>query len=254
MGRYIPNTKEQQMAMLKQLGFDSVDYLFDDIPQEVRLTHQLNLPEPMSEMELARHMIHMASKNKTVEDYTCFLGAGAYDRYIPSVVAHVLGRQEFYTAYTPYQPEISQGTLQAIFEYQTMICELTGMEVANASMYDGATALAEAISMACHAKRRQKVLIARTVHPQNREVVRTYSKFKGIEVREIGYEDGRIDMDELKLQLSGQVAAVVVQTPNFFGIVESLDEIAELAHSRGALFVVSANPIPLAILKLSVCA
>ena len=249
MGRYVPSTGNDQRAMLDELGLESIDRLFEDIPREVRIKGELNLPEPLSEMELVRHMREIAARNKTVEDYICFLGAGAYDRYIPSVAVHILSRQEFYTAYTPYQPEISQGTLQAIFEYQTMICELTGMEVANASMYDGASALAEAVSMACQATVRKKVLIAKSVHPQSRQVVHTYGTFRGIQLCEVGYDDGRLDMEELKHMISKEVAAVVVQNPNFFGIIEPLDEIAELSHSHGALFITSVNPVSLAVLK-----
>ena len=249
MGRYVPSTGNDQRAMLDELGLESIDRLFEDIPREVRIKGELNLPEPLSEMELVRHMREIAARNKTVEDYICFLGAGAYDRYIPSVAGHILSRQEFYTAYTPYQPEISQGTLQAIFEYQTMICELTGMEVANASMYDGASALAEAVSMACQATGRKKVLIAKSVHPQSRQVVHTYGTFRGIQLCEVGYDDGRLDMEELKHMISKEVAAVVVQNPNFFGIIEPLDEIAELSHSHGALFITSVNPVSLAVLK-----
>lgn len=249
MGRYVPNTGQDRKEMLDELGLDSIDQLFEDIPYEVRIAGRLNLPEPLSEVELVRHMRELAEKNETVEDYICFLGAGAYDRYIPSVVGHILSRQEFYTAYTPYQPEISQGTLQAIFEYQAMICELTGMEVSNASMYDGASALAEAVIMACQATGRKKVLMARTVHPQSRKVVHTYCRFRDIQLCEVGYDDGRLDVDELKQMISDEVAAVIVQNPNFFGIVELLDEIAEVSHSHGALFITSVNPVSLAVLK-----
>lgn len=249
MGRYIPNTDRDRQEMLERLGLHSIEQLYEDIPCEVRLRKDLALPAPLSEMELVNHMKALAAKNKTAEEYACFLGAGAYDRYIPSVVKHVLARQEFYTSYTPYQPEISQGTLQAIFEYQTMVCELTGMDVANASMYDGASALAEAVCMACQATGRGKVLVARSVHPQSREVIATYSGFRGIEVQEIGYADGRVDIDELKWHMSRDVAAVAVQNPNFFGVIELLDEIAEVVHQFGGLLVVSANPIALAVLK-----
>ncbi|MDN5277470.1 MAG: glycine dehydrogenase subunit 1 [Clostridiales bacterium] len=249
MGSYIPNTDQDRREMLEKLGLHSIEQLYEDIPCQVRLKDDLDLPVPLSEMELVRHMKDIAAKNKTVDEYICFLGAGAYDRYIPSVVKHVLVRQEFYTAYTPYQPEISQGTLQAIFEYQTMMCELTGMDVANASMYDGASALAEAVCMACQATGREKVLIARSVHPQSREVVYTYSRFRGIKVHEVGYDDGRVDIQELKRLVSDDVAAVVVQTPNFFGIIEMLDEIAEVVHHFGGLLVVSVNPVSLAVLK-----
>jgi len=237
------------MAMLEELGLEMVEQLFESIPRDVRIKGNLNLPESLSEMQLVRHMREIAGKNTTVDDYVCFLGAGAYDRYIPSVVGHILSRQEFYTSYTPYQPEISQGTLQAIFEYQTMICQLTGMEVANASMYDGASALAEAVSMACQVTGRKKVLMARSVHPEGRRVVHTYSKFRGIQLDEVGYDDGRLNMEELKSRMSDEIAAVVIQNPNFFGIIESLDEIGEISHAHGALFIASVNPISLAVLK-----
>ncbi|MFO7295510.1 MAG: aminomethyl-transferring glycine dehydrogenase subunit GcvPA [Caldicoprobacter sp.] len=249
MGRYIPNTAQDRQDMLEKLGLHSIEQLYEDIPCEVQLKNSLALPVPLSEMELVNHMRDIAAKNKTVDQYVCFLGAGAYDRYIPSVVRHVLARQEFYTSYTPYQPEISQGTLQAIFEYQTMVCELTAMDVANASMYDGASALAEAVCMACQATSREKVLVARSVHPQSKEVIGTYSRFRGIKVQEIGYADGRVDMEELKRHMDGDVAAVVVQNPNFFGVIELLDEMAEVVHHYGGLLVVSANPISLAVLK-----
>ncbi len=200
-------------------------------------------------MELVKLMADKAGKNYNLDDYACFLGAGAYDHFVPSVIDHILSRQEFYTTYTPYQPEISQGTLQSIFEYQTMICELTGMDVANASMYDGASALAEAGIMACQATRRSEILIARTVHPESRVVLNTYGKFRDIKVVEIGYENGQIDQKDLAEKISANTAAVVVQSPNFFGIIESLKQIGELAHNNKSLFIVSADPISLALLK-----
>ncbi len=249
MSRYIPNTRHQQGEMLKELGMGSPEQLFESIPEEARLKKPLDLPKALSEPELVKHMQEIAGKNANLDEYTCFLGAGAYDHYIPSVVGHVLSRQEFYTSYTPYQPEISQGTLQAIFEYQTMICQLTGMDVANASMYDGATALTEAAVMACQAVKRNEVLVASSVHPESRTVLKTYSRFNGCDVKEIGYSDGRVDLEELESKISGRTAAVIVQNPNFFGIIENLSEIAALAHKYGALFIVSADPISLAVLK-----
>lgn len=249
MSRYIANTAEEQKEMLKEIGLGSLEDLFRDIPKDVRLQHSLKLPAVLSEMELLTHMKTLAAKNRNLSETTCFLGAGVYDHFIPSVIDSLVSRQEFYTAYTPYQPEISQGTLQAIFEFQTMMCELTGMEVANASMYDGASSLAEAMLMACQAARREEVLVARTVHPESREVMETYGGGRGITIREIGYEDGRLDIQELKSAISSSTAAVIVQSPNFFGMMESLQEIGEIAHQNKALLVVSADPISLALLK-----
>lgn len=249
MSRYISNTPEQQLEMLKDIGLKSTEELFRDIPRQVRLERKLDLPEAVSEMELVKLMGAKAAKNSNLEEYTCFLGAGAYDHFVPSVIDQLLCRQEFYTAYTPYQPEISQGTLQSIFEYQTMICQLTGMDVANASMYDGASALAEAGLMACQAARRPEILVAKTVHPESREVINTYGNFRGMRVKEVGYLNGQVDLTDLAEKIIPDTAAVIVQSPNFFGIIESLKEIGELAHSNKSLFVVSADPISLALLK-----
>lgn len=249
MSGYISNTAEQQRGMLAELGFNSMDDLFDDVPKEVRLNRKLNLPQAITEMELLRHMRELAGKNGNTDDYTCFLGAGAYDHFIPSAIDQMLLRQEFYTAYTPYQPEISQGTLQAIFEYQTMISELTGMAVANASIYDGASAMAEAALMACQSVRRKEVLVAQTVHPASREVLATYCRFRGIKVIEFGYQNGQTDLADLESKLSPDTAAVILQNPNFFGNIESLKEIGEMAYGNKSLFVVSVDPISLAILK-----
>lgn len=249
MSKYIPNTEWQQKNMLEEIGLESMEDLFRDIPQELRLNRGLNVPQAMSEIELIKHMQEMTANNKHLNEYTCFLGAGAYDHYVPSVIDHILSRQEFYTAYTPYQPEISQGTLQAIFEYQTMICELTGMEVANASMYDGATALVEAVTMACQATRRNEVLVAKTVHPESKEVLSTYGRFNGSKSVEISYDNGKVDLADLEKKISTNTAAVVIQTPNFFGVIESLKEVGELAHKHKALFIVSVDPISLSILE-----
>lgn len=249
MSRYIPNTDEQQKGMLAYLGLNTIEDLFQDIPAELRLNRSLDIPHALAEIELVKHMRELSSRNCSLEEYACFLGAGAYDHYIPSVVRHILSRQEFYTAYTPYQPEISQGTLQAIFEYQTMICELTGMDAANASMYDGASALAEACAMACQISGRKEVLAAKTVHPESRFVLNTYAGFNGEKIADIGYVDGRADLEELEGKISKETAAVVIQSPNFFGITEQLREVCELAHRHGALLIVSTDPVSLGILK-----
>ena len=249
MSRYIPNTQEQQKKMLEEIGYSSIEELFGDIPEEIRLDRELTIQGPMAEMELVRHMRQLASTNKHTGEYTCFLGAGAYDHYIPSAIDHIISRAEFYTAYTPYQPEISQGTLQAIFEYQTMICELTGMDVANASMYDGATAVAESILMACQATRRDKVVVAKSLHPEYRQISATYARFQDISITEVGYRDGMMDIEALEQSITPETAAVVIQSPNFFGIIEDIGPIAELAHKNKALLIVCVDPISLAILK-----
>lgn len=246
---YLPITEVERRRMLDAIGAAEVDELFNDIPASVRCKNFLSLPGPLAEMELVRYMKVLAGKNINVEDYSCFLGAGVYDHYLPSVIGHMLLRQEFYTAYTPYQPEISQGTLQVIFEYQTMICELTGMEVSNASVYDGASALAEAVAMACSATNRREVLISRTVHPEAREVVKTYSRFNGTVITELGYQNGVTNWQEAEERINDQTGAIVIQNPNFFGGLEELTKFAALAHRHKALFVVSADPISLGLLK-----
>jgi len=247
--RYIPNTPQQQTEMLREIGMQRMDDLFAMVPEEVRLSRGLNLPPALSELELSAQMKRMASRNANCENAVCFLGAGAYDHFIPSVVPSLLSRQEFYTAYTPYQPEISQGTLQAIFEFQSMICMLTGMDVANASMYDGASSLAEAALMACRAAGRGEVIVAGSVSPQSREVLDTYAHFRGVTVVTVGYKGGRVDMDDLAAKLSDKTAAVIVQSPNFFGVIEEMEAIAETAHSHKAALIASCDPISLGLLK-----
>ena len=249
MHRYIPNTDAQQADMLHSLGLDDAEALFADISKSVRRKRPLNIPGGLSELELIRHMRTLAQKNTGVDQTVCFLGAGAYDHYIPAVIDHMLLRQEFYTAYTPYQPEISQGTLQAIFEYQSIMCELTGLDVANASMYDGATALAEAAIMASHAKRKSEILVSDTVHPQSRAVLRTYCEPRGIRIRIIPHTNGRMDIRALKAAISVDTAAIIVQNPNFFGIVEDIQRAADRIHESGGLMIVSVDPISLGILK-----
>ncbi|NLJ41939.1 MAG: aminomethyl-transferring glycine dehydrogenase subunit GcvPA [Clostridiales bacterium] len=249
MSNYIPNTEDVKKNMLAEIGYSSIEELFVDIPDRVRLERKLNIKGPMAEMDLMRYMKGLASSNKHGGEYTCFLGAGAYDHYIPSALGHIISRTEFYTSYTPYQPEISQGTLQAIFEYQTMICELTGMDTANASMYDGATAVAEAILMACQATRREKVLVAGSLNPEYKQVSYTYARPQGVSVTELGYKDGSVDLNTLEQSIDNETAAVVIQTPNFFGVIEDLESIAGIAHQNKALLIVSVDPISLALLK-----
>ncbi len=249
MTRYIANTEHEKTEMLKEIGIDNIRDLFKAIPDSVYLTRALNIPDNISEIDLIKSLKALSEKNKNLDDYTCFLGAGAYDHYIPSVIDSLISRQEFYTSYTPYQPEISQGTLQSIFEYQTMICELTGMDVSNASMYDGATALTEAAIMACEATKRTEILIAKSVHPESRKVLNTYSKFRNMSIVEIGYKNGQIDIDDLKSKINDNTAALLLQSPNFFGIIEDIASVEKLVHDNKSLLVVSADPISMAILE-----
>ena len=246
--RYLPMTEQDQREMLDSIGVDSVNDLFEDIPEKVRFKGDYKIKEAKSETELVKELTKMAAKNADLKSHTSFLGAGVYDHYMPIIVDHVLSRSEFYTAYTPYQPEISQGELQAIFEFQTMICELTGMDVANSSMYDGGTALAEAAMLSAGQTRRKKVLVSSTVHPESRDVLRSYAKGQYIEVVEIPHNNGVTDVEELKKLMGNDIAAVIVQYPNFFGRVEELKAIEEVTHAEKAMFVVSSNPLALGAL------
>lgn len=246
--RYLPMTKEDKQAMLETIGVSSIDELFQSIPEQVRFKGKYNIKEAKSEPELMKELAELSAKNANLKDNTAFLGAGVYDHYMPVIVDHVISRSEFYTAYTPYQPEISQGELQAIFEYQTMICELTGMEVANSSMYDGGTALAEAAMLSAGQTRRKKVLISSAVHPEARAVVKTYAAGQYIEVVEIPTKDGLTDLESLTKMMNEEVAAVLVQYPNFFGRIELLKELEEIIHAHKGLFVVSSNPLALGAL------
>ncbi|HEY75890.1 MAG TPA: aminomethyl-transferring glycine dehydrogenase subunit GcvPA [Thermoflexia bacterium] len=241
---FIPHSEADRKAMLEAIGVRSIEDLFEDVPERVRFP-ELSLPPGVSEMEVRWELETLAQVNFTTTDGPCFLGAGAYRHFVPAVVDAVLRRGEFYTAYTPYQPEISQGTLQAIFEYQTMICELTGMEVSNASHYDGATATAEAVITALnvHRRKRRKVVLSRYVHPEYREVVRTYTQGMGLEIVEAE------EAADLKGLLNGETACLIVQYPDFLGRFEDLTPLAEAAHAVGALFVVVADPIALGLLK-----
>ena len=243
---YIPHSDGDRDAMLAAIGVPSIQELFRDVPEHVRFP-ELDLPSALSEMEIRGEMEMLAGANLTMADGPCFLGAGAFRHFIPAVVDGVLSRGEFYTAYTPYQPEISQGTLQAIFEYQSMICALTGMDVSNASHYDGATATAEAVITAINAHRmkRRKVVVSPYVHPEYRAVVRTYTQGMGLEVVGDGGDgdDGLVDL------LDKETACLIVQYPDFYGRIGDLGDLAEAAHAVGALFVVVADPISLGLLK-----
>ena len=247
--RYLPDTEQDKKEMLDLLNMSSIEELFADIPSELRLEGELNIPEADSEPVLLKKMKKLAARNINADQYPTFLGAGTYDHYIPSVVDHMISRSEFYTAYTPYQPEISQGELQAIFEFQTMVSELTGMDVANSSMYDGFTSLAEAASLAVATTRRSKVLVSKAVHPESRAILSTVSKGQGYTVEEVSLAIDVTDLEELKQQIEKDTAAVIVQYPNFFGSIEDLAEIKKIAEEKGALFVVSSNPLALALLQ-----
>lgn len=247
--RYLPMTEDDKQAMLKTIGIDSTEELFEDIPEKVRFRGKLNIKDAKSEPELRKELQEMADKNIHTKSHVSFLGAGVYDHYIPAVVDHVISRSEFYTAYTPYQPEISQGELQAIFEFQTMICELTGMEVANSSMYDGGTALAEAVNLSAGQTRKKKVIVSKTTHPESLEVIQTYAKGPGIEIVEIDHQNGVTDLDALKEALDEDTAAVVIQYPNFFGQIEPLKEVKSIVSDyKKTMMIVSSNPLSLGYL------
>ena len=253
---YIPNTKADQEEMLKvmgcsTMGCSTVEDLFADIPAELRLQQELALPAAMSEPELYGHMKALAAQNISAETHACFMGGGIYDHYVPAIVSQITGRQEFYTAYTPYQAEISQGTLQAIFEFQSMISRLTGMDVANASLYDGATACAEAMLLANSVNDRPNLVIAGQVNPQYIEVCETYGKYRGINIIRVPYDldTGMVSLDGLAQAITDDCTAVLAQNPNYFGLLENLAEIGNLAHSKGALFITAVDPISLGILE-----
>ncbi|WP_164668630.1 aminomethyl-transferring glycine dehydrogenase subunit GcvPA [Virgibacillus doumboii] len=247
--RYLPMTETDKQEMLNTIGVDSTEEFFSDIPNEVRFKGELNLKKPANEYQLKKELSEMAKKNANLTEYSSFLGAGVYDHFIPSVVDHVISRSEFYTAYTPYQPEISQGELQAIFEFQTMICELTGMDVANSSMYDGGTALAEAVTLSAGQTKRKKILVSKAIHPESQAVIETYAKGHDLEIIEIDYQNGRTDLEQLNNELDENTASVVMQYPNFFGQVEPLHEVNELIRQqKKTMFIVSSNPLALGYL------
>ena len=246
MGSYVPSTEEQRREMLEAIGLKDVRELYRDVPESMILNRPLNLPEGKSELEVRNAMTALAAKNTVFQ--TVLRGAGAYDHYIPSIVKYIPAKEEFLTAYTPYQAEISQGVLQSIFEYQTMIAELTGMDASNASVYDGATAAAEAAAM-CRDRKRRVTLISATAHPDVINTVRTYCYGTNDELVVVPAKDGRTDTEALKAMLNDGVASFYVQQPNFFGLFEDADAIAEIVHAAGAMFVMGCNPIALAIMK-----
>ena len=248
--RYLPKSDEERRAMLAEIGAASIDDLFASIPAEYRLDRDLNVPRQQAESEIIQYFRAAGDKNST--GYASFLGAGAYRHYRPVIIDSLVQRGEFLTSYTPYQAEITQGTLQAIFEFQTMIAELTGMDVANASMYDGSTGAAEAVMMAARVTGRHKAVVAATVHPEYREVLATYTRHQGLPAAIVGYNarTGRIDLEALAAAVSEETAAVLVQSPNFFGVVEDIPAIADVAHKKGALLIVTiAEAVSLGIVR-----
>lgn len=246
MGAYLSNTNQQQAEMLEAIGLTSIDDLFSQIPESVKLKNDLNLPEGISEKEIRETMERIAQKNTVFKHI--FRGAGAYNHYIPSVVKYIIAKEEFVTAYTPYQAEISQGVLQAIFEYQTAICRLTGLDASNASVYDGATAAAEAIAM-CRDKKRNTVIVSAAVNPEVLKTIQTYCFGNGMKVVLAALEDGATDSTGLSRMLSEDVACVYMQQPNYYGIIEDAEEIGRIAHGCGAKFIMGCNPVALAIIK-----
>jgi glycine dehydrogenase subunit 1 len=248
--RYLPKSDIERREMLRALGVDSLDALFAHLPNEVRLNRTLNIPPGQSEYEIVDYF--RARGEECAHSYASFLGAGVYRHYRPVLVDTVVSRSEFLTSYTPYQAEISQGTLTTIFEFQTMICQLTGMEVANASMYDGSTAVPEAAMMAMRLTGRDRILVARSLHPEYREVLATYAQHQGMPVVELLYarESGALDTADLEQKIDDQTAAVIIQSPNFFGIVEDVRRAAEIAHRHGALLIfVFAEAVSLGLLE-----
>lgn len=248
--KYTPNPNPVVDEMLQTMGLSSLSQLFSDIKPELQLDRELNIPGGCGEMELRSHLKELAARNRNTEDYPCFLGAGAYDHYIPAALEQLLMRSEFYTAYTPYQPEISQGILQSIFEYQTMICSLTGLDVSNASLYDGGSALAEACSLACvNSKGRRKVVIPDTVHPEYLQILKAYSLSGHMDIVVIPGRGGAADIEAMLAAIDDQTAGVVIQQPNFFGIIEDAASIEQAVHAHKGLLIMAVEPISLAVLK-----
>ena len=248
--RYLPKSDAEREQMLAEIGAKSIDDLFSVIPEEYRLERDLKIPRQQAESEIIRYFKDAGQKNAT--DYASFLGAGAYRHYRPVIIDSLVQRGEFLTSYTPYQAEMTQGTLQAIFEFQTMIAELTGMDVANASMYDGSTGAAEAVLMAMRVTGRHKAVVARTVHPEYREVLGTYLRHRELATAEVPYDakTGRVDLAALEAAVTEEMAAVLVQSPNFFGVIEDIPAIAEIAHKKGALLIVSiAEAVSLGVVR-----
>ena len=247
---YVLNTPEDQRAMLAAIGVSSLEELFDKIPPSLRLNRPLQVPEALGEIELTALLRHLAGRNRFADDAVCFLGGGAYDHFIPAVVDAVAGRSEYYTAYTPYQAEASQGSLQAFFEFQTLICQLTGLDVANASLYEGGSAVAESVLMALNLRpKRHKVLLAESLHPEYRQTLATYAANLDLHLQTLPTPNGFLDPDDVKRAIDEKTLCVVAQHPNFFGCLEEPEALAKIAHDAGALFLVSFDPISLGLLK-----
>ncbi|TWT77481.1 putative glycine dehydrogenase (decarboxylating) subunit 1 [Posidoniimonas polymericola] len=247
---YTYNTPEDVAEMLAAIGAESIEELYDMVPSDLRLGRPLDLPPALGEMELDQHMRKLSGMNASTANSVCFLGGGSYDHFVPAVVDVVASRSEFYTSYTPYQPEVAQGNLQAMFEYQSLITRLTGLDISNSSLYDGATAAAEAVLMAIAATRRSgRVVMPASVHPEYRGTVETYLECLGVEVVTVPAPGGVVDVDELRAELNDQTAAVLLQQPNFFGAIEDAEAIGAAAHEAGALFIVAFDPISLGLLK-----
>lgn len=246
---FIPTTDANRREMLKTIGVSDFEDLLSAIPKNARFKGELKLPKPLSEFEVSKLLQEIAAKNENASTHLNFLGGGVYDHFIPAAVDHIISRSEFYTAYTPYQPEVSQGTLQAIYEYQTLIANLTGMDVANASMYDGATALAESALLINGHAGKEEILISKTVHPFYRKVVGTYCHRSGITLKEVPMKDGATDLEGLSSMLNSTTAGLLVQHPNFFGALEEVEAIEKIVHGAGILFAVSVDPISLGLLK-----
>jgi glycine dehydrogenase subunit 1 len=247
---YFFNTPADTAEMLEKIGAKSVDELFDRIPTKMQLHRPLDVPPALDELQLAQHMNHLAGNNTHAGQRVCFLGAGCYDHFIPAVVDTLASRGEFYTSYTPYQPEVSQGNLQAMFEYQSLICQLTGMEVSNASLYDGGSAAVEAAMMCLAAnKKRHKVIVPLSVHPEYRQIISTYFENLNAELVTVELSNGTADLKKLAAVIDDQTACVLIQSPNFFGCIEQVQQISDLAHAAGALMIQSFDPISLGLLR-----
>jgi glycine dehydrogenase subunit 1 len=249
VSRYTSATEADRREMLAAIGADSVDELFAEIPADLRLGRDLDLPDGLSEPEAFEHLAALAARNADADSEVCFIGAGMYDHYVPAIVDAITQRSEFLTPYTPYQPEVSQGGLQAMFEFQTAISELTGLPIANASLYEGPSSVASAAYLAIGARRRRKLVVSRGVHPHSRATLATYARGFGAEVVEVGLDGGLTDAAELEAALDDDTAAVFVQNPNFLGAAEDLEALAEAAHGAGALAIAAVDPIALSILR-----
>ncbi|MGB9714346.1 MAG: aminomethyl-transferring glycine dehydrogenase subunit GcvPA [Candidatus Bathyarchaeales archaeon] len=250
---YIPNSiPEVKEEMMREIGIKSIEELYSDVPQKYRLKKPLNLPKAVSEYEVKRHVEELLSKNKTYADMPIFLGAGCWPHYVPAVVREIVQRSEFLTAYTPYQPEISQGMLQALFEYQSMICELTDMDVANCSMYDWASALGEAARMASRVTGRREILVPKIIHPERAAALQVYCEPAGINIKKVEYdgETGQLDLEDLRKKISKETAAVYIENPSYLGFVETqVDEISQETHKHGALYMVGVDPTSLGVIR-----